>query len=307
MKILHLTFHIGTANAIKSILEDIPGIELETKIVTSGKECFHYNMTAERANENWELWMDWYNTFDAIITTDTALLARPLLRKYKGKLIVQITNRFDYWDSKGSPNKIDDEYYDLMKLSSREDYFIANNEFDKFYAEKKGLFIEDVIKSTSKPLYNNNKTEIYYIPLYHNDNLFELYESIKENGINVLSGRYKDENELSTYKAIIHIPYTWNSIFLWDALAVGAPFIVPSEKLILQMSNKKGFWFQNVNYLKDKINLCEFYREENSKFVKHFDYGGEIEEIKINHEEIYREAERLFNLNREKWINILNS
>lgn len=357
MKILHLTFHIGCANAIESIL-DMPEIELTTKIVTSGVDCFHYNMTYERANENWGQWKDYYNSFDAIIVTDTALLARPFLEAgYKGKLIVQFTNRFDYWDSKGDQPKIDEWYYDIMREDSKQYCFIANNGFDKFYAEQarepfeQGITVRGVVKSTSKPygqkfgyaidvsklpesisidelmykiktggliyketidaslaalpvrVYNERNT--YYVPTYHNDKLFGLYNICKANGLNVKTGRYRDKDELASFRAIIHIPYTWNSIALWDALSCGVPYYVPSKELLLKLLNTKNFWFQNANYCKEHLDKCEFYRPENSKFIKYFESFEGIKDIEIDYEEIYGEAKILFTINQNKWRQIL--
>jgi hypothetical protein len=307
MKILHITFHYGCAKAIEDILS-MDNIELTTKIVTSGIDGYYYNMTKKRSHEAYERHKDYYNSFDVIIVTDTVPLSRILLEGgYKGKLIIVATNRFDYADTreKGFP---DDEYYESMRKVSNMNnvLFIANNYFEIFYALEKGVEITNVILFTSRPLIREDKKG-YYIPTYHNDKLFELYKKCKEQGLDVTTGRYKDKYELAGFKAVIHIPYTWNSIALWDALSVGIPYYVPTVYLLNILCKRKGFWFQNVNYLKEKIDFCEFYHcGENYKFLRYFNSLENIPDIEVDYNKIYEHAEKLFNLNQNKWKNILN-
>lgn len=305
MKILHITFHLGCANAVKDILT-VEGLELTTQIVTSGSNGYYYNMTKERSQAAYERHKDYYNSFDVIIVTDTVPLSRILLEGgYKGKLIICATNRFDYADSR-EPGFPDDEYYELMEKSFKpfniNKIIIANNCFDYFYALQKKVNMHNVLYFAQKPIYRKNKKG-YYMPTYHNDKLFNLYEICKRQGLDVTTGRYKDKHELAGYKAIIHIPYTWNSIALWDALSVGIPYYVPDNDLIHALSKNKGFWFQNANYLPTMINMCEFYYHE---FIRYFSSLENIPDIEIDHKKIYNEAEKLFKLNQEKWINILN-
>jgi hypothetical protein len=304
MKILHVTFHIGTCNALKSVL-DLPDVSLETRIVTSGIDGYFYNMTSQRALNAWNLHKDYYNQFDVIVTSDTAPLSRILIEgSFKGKILIWISNRFDYGDSRDPEEFPDEDYYDLLRNREINTYLIANCQFESIYASKKWIAVDDVINPASKPYYVDEK-EGYYVPMYSNDTLFYLCEKCFANEIQVTTGRYKDQDALAHFKAVVHLPYTWNSIALWDALACGVAYYVPTKEFLLQLAEKKGYWFQNANYLKNYIDYCEFYR--NDKFVKYFNSFEELNEIEVNSKEIYTEAERLFKLNQEKWINILNS
>jgi hypothetical protein len=309
MKILHLTFHIGTANAIQSVL-DLPGIDLTTKIVTSGDDGYFYNMTKERAYEAWEEHKDFYNTFDVIITSDTAPLSRIFLQNgFKGKVIVYICNRFDYGDTKDPKVFPDKEYYELMKWSATEKnvWIVANNIFESVYAMSKGTVVHTIINPVSKPYYNSSSKEGYYIPTYLNDSMLKLHFICLEKGIQVWTGRYKDKDALAHFKAVIHLPYTWNSIALWDALSCGVAYYVPTQGFLLELLKIKDYWFQDMHWCKENLGLCEFYREKNSKFIKYFNSFDDIRPIEINSEEVYQQAEELFNQNQQKWINILNS
>jgi len=304
MKILHITFHQGCCNAIKSVL-DMPNIELETQIVTSGQDGYYYNMTSERALNAWNLHKDFYNQFDVIITSDTAPLARIFIEGgFKGKIIVWISNRFDYFDSKDKCGFPDEDYYDLLRNRGINTFLVATCQFESFYASKKWIAVDDVINPASKPYFVNNKVG-FYVPTYSNDTLLSLFNICRKNGFSdVATGRYKDRDSLAHFKAVIHLPYTWNSIALWDALSCGVAYYIPSEEFILKLLKTEGYWFQNMNYCWDYLHLCEFYK--NHKFVKYFNSFEELREIEINSEEIYEEAERLFNLNQKKWRNILS-
>ena len=312
-------------------------------------------MTKDRATEAWEEHKDFYNTFDVIITSDTAPLSRIFLQNgFKGKIIVYICNRFDYGDSLDILNPFPDkEYYELMKWSATEKnvWIVANNIFESVYAMGKGTVVHTIINPVSKPYYSmvdftnptessydgekvnfmlfdeeghmageytkrrwsmikgniiNNKSG-YYVPTYTNDAICHLRDLCLNKGIDVKTGRYKDKDALAHFKAVIHLPYTWNSIALWDALSCGVAYYVPSKEFMHNLLKKKDYWFQNMSYCEDNLGLCEFYREKNSKFIKYFSSFEELHSIDINTDEVYQQAEELFNQNQQKWINILNS
>ena len=287
---LHITFHSGCANVIRQVFPDVV-----TKLVTSGKDGYYYNMTPPRSEQVWEKEKDYFNSFDTIIVSDTIPLARPLLDNYDGNIILYISNRFDYGDTKDPEVFPDEDYYNEMSKSRLNVKVIANNYFDKWYAEERRFMVDGVIKSATPP-HPPIKKERYYVPVYWNDNLFDL--ATKCSHLNPLTGRYGD-GQLDTFKAIIHIPYTWASIALYDALAAGVPYYVPTPRLLMELYPTKDFWFQNANYLKKYINLCEFYRKENSIFVKYFDSFDEIKDIEADG--IYEEAARIYETSKLLW------
>jgi hypothetical protein len=293
---LHLTFHVGCANVIQQIFTGIV-----TKLVTSGKDGYYYNMTPVRSDQLWEKEKDYFNSFDTIIVSDTIPLARPLLDNYDGNVILYISNRFDYGDTKDPAAFPDEDYYRIMNTYRPNVKVIANNYFDKWYAEERGVTVGDVIKSTTPP-HPKIRKERYYVPVYWNDNLFEL--ATKCSHLNPLTGRYGD-GQLDTFRAIVHIPYTWSSISLYDALAAGVPYYIPSIKFLLKLFPIENFWFQNANYLKKYWSLCEFYRKENSKFVFYFDSFEDIKPINPDPAVIYTYAEELYQINQDKWRRIL--
>jgi hypothetical protein len=265
-------------------------------------------MTEERARIAWDTNKDYYNQFDCIITSDTALLSRIFLQGgYKGKLCIWICNRFDYWDTSDG-TKVDEKYYELFRGNKPNVRIIANNVFEAFYARFVGKVpFHEIINPASKPYHLTyfNK-QGYYVPTYSNDTLLKLYIKCLIRGIEVTTGRYQDWNDLARFKAVIHLPYTWNSIALWDALACGVAYYVPSQEFLLKLlETTPGYWFQNANYCKEHLNLCEFYREKNNKFIKYFSSFDELYDIEINSEEVYAEAEQRFKLNQDKWKDIL--
>ena len=118
LKVLHISFHHGCQNDLEYIAQQLKfDLEFMTYSDDSVKGSDIYNITHDRALNNWNKNKDYYNSFDIIITSDTVPLSRIFLQNnFKKKLIIWICNRFDYAhqpDAKkiGFPDK---EYFDLI-------------------------------------------------------------------------------------------------------------------------------------------------------------------------------------------------
>src|SRR6185437_1116376 len=107
LKILHLTFHKGCAKEVEAVAQ-IFGHEVTTWWIpdltagsfdgTSSGNAL-YNIGHDRAERIWNLHKETFQQFDAVITSDTAPLARVFLQNgFTKPLIIWICCRFDYSD-----------------------------------------------------------------------------------------------------------------------------------------------------------------------------------------------------------------
>src|SRR5579872_995466 len=103
LHILHLSFHKGCIRDIEIVAQelgctitslfipDLPAKEFDG--YAAGNSL--YNIGHERAEKIWNKHKDYFNQFDAIITSDTAPLARIFLQNnYEKPFIIWVCNRF---------------------------------------------------------------------------------------------------------------------------------------------------------------------------------------------------------------------
>jgi len=53
---------------------------------------------------------------------------------------------------------------------------------------------------------------------------------------------YRNARELVRYKAVLHVPYAWSTLALWEFLQAGLVVIVPSARFFLQMMSNCEVW-----------------------------------------------------------------
>jgi hypothetical protein len=297
MKILSIGFHPGALDAIRGMINE----NITSEILPIREDCYHYNMTHERAKMLWDDYKDYYEKYDCIITSDTAPLSRIFLQNgYSGKLIVYVCNRFDY-NVEG-----DEEYYQLLRnATSNPDVVLTGyTPYENVYCNRHGIYLEDIIK----PVFNADwrvhyHGDTYYIPDYQNNYAFKLSDRCK--GLPVLSGRYAGIEDLARFKAIIHLPYHWNGIANGEALSVQTPYYIPTKRLLLSLIKQKDYWFQNANDLDKWIDICDFYDKRYQCMYYYFDSFEEIHDIEPDYNQIYLLACRVYSENRRKLQAIL--
>lgn len=126
MKILHVSFHKGCIGDINNVARLL---SLDISVM---KADWDYLITHDRAAAIWDKYKEYFNTFDIILTSDTAPLSRIFLQNnYSGKLIIWICNRFDYPNRDGFP---DSEYFSLW-----------NNNLNSQLPPARGRWLESAI------------------------------------------------------------------------------------------------------------------------------------------------------------------
>lgn len=295
LKVLHLTFHRGCAQQVQAIAQNL-SLDLTTWYVPDLPPRFFdgyaegnalYNIGHTRAEKIWQLHSAFFHQFDLIFTSDTAALSRIFLQNNSPiPLIIWICNRFDYHDTSSLDCTFPDpEYYQLLKSARRLPHVavIANTAFEHAYARFKGvdtgsLVIQPIGPITSKEGGDHPshpaRQEIFYLPHYHNEHLFiDLSQHLIQRGIPNYCGRHNGLGDLAEYKGIIHLPYSWSTIALFENIAMGIPYFIPSKAFLNQLLSRNNYWHQEADFLFNKkmIHLSEWYNEDHKHLFTYFD------------------------------------
>lgn len=326
LKVLHLSFHRGCISdftyVAKQLDLDLTSIfihDLPTfwwdETIAGGSAL--YSVGHDRAQRIWEKHKDFFNQFDLILTSDTAPLSRIFLQNnWKKPLIIWVCNRFDYCDEASKDCHFPDpEYYQLFRDAvHRENVrIIAYTPFEHYYARLKGVNTgTQTIKPCAKPKNslekssipgNVNKSESFFIPPYHNDTIFlNLAEVCTNLGIPVYNGRYAGPGDLKDFKGIIHIPYAWSNLALFENLQNGVPYFIPSRRFMLELSTQNNFFFNMLS--PETIDYSEWYLPENSDAFIYFDSWADLA-VKIqntNFAEVKERSQRFAEKNHETML-----
>lgn len=329
MKVLHLSFHSGTCYEMDYIAS-VCGFELTNQTFTDGitNTVAIYNVGHDRAANAWNKFKDYYNSFDMIITSDTAPIARTFLQNnYQGKLIIWVCNRFDYADTASLDCDFpDQEFYDLFRSKKENVKIISYTPFEHWYAKNIrnvntwsdcikpiGLRITNKSKFISQIPTTVNKQETFFVPPYHNDTiLLNLQEKLESINIKAYNGRYNGPNDLKDFKGIIHIPYAWSNFALFENLQQEIIYFIPSKQFLLKLaSNDNFFWSPTFNA--EVLYLSEWYDPNHDKIFVYFDdWCDLIDKINITNYASKKEEIRKFCKTHtedmiNKWRNIINS
>lgn len=295
-KILHLGFHQGLENELYSVAEKL-NLDLTFnnfhKFLNKGSA--DYSVGHEKAKKVWNIFKDFFMKYDIIITSDTAPISRVFLQngwpEIPGKkLIIWVCNRFDYFDRASKDCLFPDrEYYDLIRGSSQrknvhimgytafENHygkFIKNVNFGNDVTKPIGILSKKVWNYQSNPdkLVNGIKiSQLFFVPPYHNDTkMMNLPLKLSELGIAGYTGRYNGPLELADYKGVIHIPYAWSNLALFESFHLGIIYFIPSKKFMENLSRQKNF-FWSPPFKRELLHLSEWYNEEHKNIFVFFD------------------------------------
>jgi len=320
MKILHVSFHNGCIGDLNYVAYKL-GLDISTL-----KATWNYNIGHDRAKSIWEEHKEYFNSFDTIITSDTAPLSRIFLQNgYSGKLIIWICNRFDYADIAtndcGFP---DPEYYNILRnnLDNPNVKFAAYTPFEYIYARQRGLMVGDLTikpvagitqrKAISTIPENIIKKELFFIPPYHNDTIYmNLKQHCELLGIKCYSGRYQGPMDIADFKGVIHIPYAWSNLALFEAIHLGLPYLIPSLKFIVELSRQGNFFWSPPFQVADLMH-SEWYCDDFKSVLTYFNSWEDLKEKALNFksEKLYEEMKVLSAFHEKtelnKWRKILD-
>ena len=300
LKILHLGFHKGLENELYSIADEL-NLDLIFKKFDDGisKGSAIYSVGHNKAKKAWEVFKDYYMKFDIIITSDTAPISRVFLQNgwpdLNKKLIIWVCNRFDYYDHASKDCLFPDrEYYDLIRGANQQKnvHIMGYTKFENYYGKymKNTNFGNDVTKPIgmlSKKVWNyksNPDREIkgkkikilFFIPPYHNDTkMMNLSAQLNNLGISNYNGRYNGPLELADFKGVIHIPYAWSNLALFEAFQLGIIYFIPSKKFIQELAKSPKF-FWSPPKKPELFHLSEWYDEKHKNLFVFFDSWDDL-------------------------------
>jgi hypothetical protein len=306
LKVLHLCFHDGCAHEIDGIAK---GCQLDVttmKIFDMKPYAFDpdveggqvlYNIDAGRAERIWNQHKNYFETFDAVIVSDTTALSRIFLQNHwKKPLIIWITNRYD-WCWLGEKNRVfpDKAYYHLLRDAKKHAnvFFVPSSSFENFWAKKKKIDFghriiqhaaaylpdDDVTshtpQETKKKLFIHKRTEDLQAPRLFPSSICSFLEGIH---IAAHSERYNHVQDLSKYQAVLYLSYQWCVISMFETLRLGLPTFVPSERFLLSLLHETNYYFEHKKTLikKQNFELAEWYRPEFKDIFIYFDSWDDL-------------------------------
>lgn len=308
LKVLHLTFHKGCLQEFNGVAQAL-NLDLETWYIPELPGTFLdgvsrgnvlYNMGHERAENIWNRHKAVFAQFDAILTSDTASLARIFLQNgFQKPLIIWICNRFDYSDQASIDCDFpDQEFYDLFAKACAQPNVtvIAYTAFEHYYAQKRGLDTGSLLITPCNPFKASSevtssaiaskidKASTFFLPPYHNERIFmNLSQFCEELGIPTYCGRYQRAMDLKDFKGIIHLPYSWSNLAFFENIALGIPYFIPSIDFFKKLAKQNNYFHPNLaTLLQDQLfELSEWYKPERKEIIIYFDSWEDLKR-KVN-------------------------
>ena len=97
-----------------------------------------------------------------------------------------------------------------------------------------------------------------------------LSQKLNSIGIPNYTGRYNGPLELRDFKGVIHIPYAWSNLALFEALQLGIIYFIPSKTFIEELSKTRNF-FWSPPLDRKLFHLAEWYDPELRDVFVYFD------------------------------------
>lgn len=311
LRVMHISCHKGCIEEFERIAHELKLKVTSWHVLTpdifrrfshDSKPNFNImNMTHEKAADIWQRNKDIFNSFDVIITSDTAPFSRIFLQNdWQKPLIIWVCNRFDYHHQSTAQGFPDQEYYDLIgNAHKRKNVFIASyTPFEYKYAKNKNINLGDLvikpigsmpkkISHSSFPL-DVNKSEIIFLtqtgpsPLYklERKKLEYVSHEFAKRGIKGMFGQYNGADDLTGVKGVVHFPYQASNLFLFENIQRGIIHFVPSEKFLAMAreSNEPNMPCKSTKYWLDSFQDSEWYLQENKKLFVYFDSWDDLKQ-----------------------------
>jgi hypothetical protein len=301
LKVLHLTFHKGCQTEVAAIAKEF-SFDLTTWFIpdlppkwfdgkTQGNAL--YNIGHDRAKRIWKKHKSFFNSFDLIITSDTAPLSRIFLQNgFKKPLVIWICNDFDYSDQASLDCDFPDaEYYKLFAAANTKKNvkIIGYTEFEHFYALSKGVYTGHLTITPGLTIAESkdsiipshvDKATTFFIPPYHNEtNFMDLSAHCSALGIPNFGGRYNGPADLKDFKGIIHLPYAWSNLALFENLLQGIPYFIPSQDFFFELLHQNNYFHRDKHLTaKESIHLSAWYNAEHQPVLIYFNSWKDLQD-----------------------------
>jgi len=204
------------------------------------------NFSAKKADEIWNQYRDYFDSFDAILVSHIASWCRPFLQNNWTKpLFVYFFFRFDH----DVPDV--QAYYNLLREAQTKPNvkFFAATEYDHVYAESKlGKFQMDIV-TPFLHVNNDNKTPIpcgsdkFYLVGKHNESL--VTEALENLDIPFYRQDWHSKiPDLRGVRGIIHLPYVFATRSLIENISLENVYFLPTQTFLneLRRDFPSYFW-----------------------------------------------------------------
>lgn len=300
LKILHTSLHAGCIKDIEEVGRAL-GLNItpwliqkdRPRIAYDGEEKLTndiYNITPERAKKIWELNQEYFDQFDAVITSDTAPLSRIFLQNgWKKPLIIWVCNRFDYADGETAQGRFPDaEYYDLFRAAAAMPNvrIISYTPYEHVYARRKGVEIGTLTinpvgrlplvfndEMSAIPRHVSKADTIFLFPRLENQAAVDLIQAaLLEKGIATYHGAYNGPEDLAGFKGVLYFPYAWSNLALFENLQQGIVHFVPSEKFVERAKSPIRV------VTSTEFELCDWWAPEFREHLVYFDSFEDLQQ-----------------------------
>jgi hypothetical protein len=307
LKLLHLGFHKGCIDDFTYVAQQL-GIDLTSWFIIGSKESARrfygkdfdlniYNIRHEDADRIWHIHKDYFESFDAIMTSDTVPLARIFLQNGWSKpLIIWVCNRFDLRAGYDKQWVFPDTgYYNLMRTAcSMPNVHIASyTPYEQEYAATKSVILPSLVikpvgltptridpsKGSCIPATIHKSTTLFLAPRFFKQQHADfVIRNCLNHDIPVYYGKYNGPDDLIGFKGIIHFPYQASVLSLFENIHRGLTYFIPSETFVAQILKEQGdiiphFWQSGLLGQEHAPEFwhSEFYRPEHKELFVYFD------------------------------------
>ncbi len=301
-RVLHLSFHAGCMQDFQEVARELQ-LDLTTWNPLSSYQSAHrflgsaaenpmavYNMTHERAEKIYHHNEKQFDSFDCIITSDTAPLSRIFLQNgWQKPLIIWVCNRFNYCVGPDSESGLDAEYYDLFRAAMKMPNVrvVSYTPFEQYFAALYGVDIrgpiikpvgtkKGVCERSGIPERVHKKETMFLYPPFPGCKKEEhayIVSQCSSLGFELYSGKYNGPDDLNDFKGVIYFPYQASNLVFFENIQRGIVQFVPSERFI-QEQIKAGaplyYWYEPY--------YCEWYFGVHRDVIIYFDSWDDLRE-----------------------------
>jgi len=289
MRVLHISHHIGCMRDHAYVYDQL-GFTYE--FWKFPKNVFA--ITKDIATVVWSMRKEYFNSFDVIVTSDTAPLSRIFMEnisELKPRVIVWICNRFDY------SMESDPTFYELIRkmMVHPKITFVASTDFERIWCQHRGITnamqtitpigrnprrLDEKIDCLSafKAQYTGdpNSKNTYtpgamagkvVVSIYSNDNaFFDLKGILESRGVSVFNGGYSHPEDLKESIGLVTFPDAFCKWASFETIQHEVIVFLPSKTYMYTLLRTPGYWFNCPSPYSPPndmlMSMCEFYRYE---------------------------------------------
>ncbi|MDE3055383.1 MAG: hypothetical protein KGI80_01615 [Verrucomicrobiota bacterium] len=248
-----------------------------------------YCLSHERAERIWNLHQKTFETFDLICVSGHAPLARIFLQNnWQKPLLIWVAGPFDYEDLSGCDGNFPDlEYYELFALSRTMPnvQIVSASPFAISYAASKGIDLGDRVLPPigigTRPLFTKQSSSFYIPPRYNEVSCINVAKLLQDFKISTTCTHIAESMDLCSFRGIVHLPCGYTSAGLFQHLALGIIYCLPSKNFFEQLiSTAPGYYHEHPSFLlkENRYDLSDWYHPEHADWFIYFDSWDDLAE-----------------------------